>query len=59
LHRDVVYSGEIKAVFKCLKFLATLIIATSASIKCTNNVIETLPIKRYYFWFKTDAVVSI
>lgn len=55
----MVYSGEIKAVFKCLKFLVTLIIATSASIKCTNNVIETFPIKRYYFWFKTDAVVSI
>lgn len=56
---DVVYSGEIEAVLKCLKFLVTLIIVTSTSIKCTNDVTETFPIKRYHFWFKTDAVASI
>lgn len=44
--------SKLKTVFKCPKFRVTLIIATSASIKCTNNVTEIFPIKRYYFGFK-------
>lgn len=54
----MVSSGEVKTVFKCLKFLVSLIIVTSASIKHTNNVTEAFPITRYYFWSKTDAALS-
>ena len=55
----MVCSGEVKTVFKCLKFLVSLIIVTSASIKHTNNVTETFPITRYYFWSKTDAALVL